>query len=493
MNNGLKLAVMAVVLGMFLLGSVFTVSAQKKKKIEDMTKEEKQAYLREIEKKREKEKAAQMKAADANRSTGADLETIIARWEKILDGEACIKKNERCADAMYTLGGLYYDQGRDNFGKATERHAEAMKQYNRTGRGTPPTPPVPDYSKSLSMYWRLSREFPNYPKLPEVYYQMSQYYIVAGHLDTACTILDNLVKRFPNSPRCSAARLRSGELACSDKIAQARQAEQARQTEQARKAEQAKQAQAERTAKAAAEEAAKTEQTARLAEAQAAKQAALDAAPPVPIGTGYDRVPWGANVESVKKVYIDLTVTEKNIPDDLQAIVNNNDMTVLGHKNVGGGISEREFVFLWDKLTKVSVAYTSMTKENTDLLFEKIVSIYGKPNSKIDPTKKNLAMVYMWEYNKKMKITLTIFDPTSAYIQLDDKNKRPPKQYSSFNENMADLEESLQMLMIAGLGPGAGIVILVEYEDLPALERLQKEKTKKAEEDKKKRSDGLGL
>jgi len=115
---------------------------------------------------------------------------------------------------------------------------------------------------------------------------MSQYYIAAGHLDTACTILDNLVKRFPNSPRVSAARLRSGELACSDKIAQARQAEQA------------KQAQAERTAKAAAE-------------AQAAKQAALDAAPPVPIGTGYDRVPWGANVESVKKVYIDLTVTEK--------------------------------------------------------------------------------------------------------------------------------------------------------------------------------------
>jgi len=207
----LKAVLMAAVIGVLFCGMAVTASAQKK-----MTDEEKRAKLAELEKQREKMKADQMKAADANRPTGADLETIIARWEKILDGEACAKKNERCADAMYTLGGLYYDQGRDNFGKATERHAEALKQYDRTGRGTPPTPPVPDYSKSLAMYWRLSREFPNFPKLPEAYYQMSQNYLFAGHLDTARIILEQLVTRFPNSQRVSPALFRLGELAFMD-------------------------------------------------------------------------------------------------------------------------------------------------------------------------------------------------------------------------------------------------------------------------------------
>jgi tetratricopeptide (TPR) repeat protein/outer membrane biosynthesis protein TonB len=186
------------------------VFAQKK-----TSKEEVETQIRALEQKKQQEQANRMKAADANRPQRADLETIITKYEKLLD-DCAAKKSDRCADVMYTLGSLYYDQGRDDFGKASERHAEAMKQYDRTGRGTPPTPLIPDYTKSLRMYWQLSREYPSFPKLPEAYYQMSQNYLVAGHLDTARIILEQLSQRFPNSPRVSAAQFRLGELAFMD-------------------------------------------------------------------------------------------------------------------------------------------------------------------------------------------------------------------------------------------------------------------------------------
>jgi len=205
-----KAVLMAAVIGVLFCGAALPAFAQKKK-----TKEEIEAQIRALEQKKQQEQANRMKAADANRPQGADLEAIITKYERLLDGCA-VKKSDRCADVMYTLGSLYYDQGRDNFGKASEQHAEAMKQYDRTGRGTPPAPPIPDYSKSLKMYWQLSREYPNFPKLPEAYYQMSQNYLVAGHLDTARIILEQLSQRFPNSPRVSAAQFRLGELAFMD-------------------------------------------------------------------------------------------------------------------------------------------------------------------------------------------------------------------------------------------------------------------------------------
>jgi len=206
----LKVVLMVAVFGTLFCGAALPAFAQKAK-----SKEEIEAKIRELEKKKQQEQANRMKAADANRPQGADLEAIITKYERLLDGCA-VKKSDRCADVMYTLGSLYYDQGRDNFGRASEQHADAMKQYDRTGRGTPPTPPIPDYSKSLKMYWQLSREYPNFPKLPEAYFQMSQNYLVAGHLDTTRIILEQLCQRFPNSPRVSSAQFRLGELAFMD-------------------------------------------------------------------------------------------------------------------------------------------------------------------------------------------------------------------------------------------------------------------------------------
>ena len=210
MGRSLKYLFMAVVLGTFLSGAVFTVSAQKK-----ASKEELEAKIRKLEQQKQQEAAKRQMAADAARPKDQDLNQIIDRYEKLLD-QCAVKKTDRCADVMYTLGSLYYDQGKDDYAKAVERHADELKAYERSGRGTAPKHPVPDYSKSLKMYWQLTREYPTFPKLPEAYFQMSVTYLVAGHLDTTRIILEQLVNRFPNSPRVSGAHFRLADLAFMD-------------------------------------------------------------------------------------------------------------------------------------------------------------------------------------------------------------------------------------------------------------------------------------
>jgi tetratricopeptide (TPR) repeat protein len=207
----LRFVVLAAVAGALFCGALAPAFAQKKQQ----SKEEIEARIKELERKKQEEQKKRIQAVEANKPKDADLEAIIVRYEKLLE-QCAVKKSDRCADVMYTLGSLYYDQGRDDFGKASERYADALKQYDRTGRGTPPTPPIPDYSKSLRMYWQLTREYPTFPKLPEAFFQMSQNYLVAGHLDTTRIILEQLVQRFPTSPRVSAAQFRLGELAFMD-------------------------------------------------------------------------------------------------------------------------------------------------------------------------------------------------------------------------------------------------------------------------------------
>ncbi|MDR0331435.1 MAG: TonB family protein [Chitinispirillales bacterium] len=217
---------------LFWGGALAPAYAQKKK-----SKEEIEAQIRALEQKMQAEQANRAKAAEANRPTGQDLNQIIERYERLLEGCA-VKKSDRCADVMYTLGSLYYDQGKDNYAKAVERFAEYMNAYERPGRsaqpthpipdmqwnvdgrplfgGASPAHPIPDYSKSLRVYWRLAREYPNFPKLPEAFNQMGTTYLVAGHLDTARFIWEQLVQRFPNSPRVSGAHFRLADLAFID-------------------------------------------------------------------------------------------------------------------------------------------------------------------------------------------------------------------------------------------------------------------------------------
>ncbi len=198
-------AVLIVVMALLIIGPISSV-------VKAQTAEEIKARIEALEKKKRDIEAAKNKSANSSRPSGKSLEEIIARYEKLLESCA-VKKSDRCADVMFTLGGLYYDQCKDAYIKAVEAHSEAMEQYERRGgRGNPPQAPVPDYTKSLKMYWQLAREYPTFPKLPEAYYQMGNTYLVQGALDTTRIIFQQLVSKFPNSPRASGANFRLGEL-----------------------------------------------------------------------------------------------------------------------------------------------------------------------------------------------------------------------------------------------------------------------------------------
>ena len=200
-----------------LIVMVSSASAQRgQKKIEDMTPEEKQARMNQLLKEREKMQQQKAATVEANRPTGQSLSDIVNRYERLLE-QCAVRKSDRCADVMFTLGSLYYDQDRDNFVKAVENHDGAIKQWERSGgRGNPPPPPIPNYDKALRMYWQLTREYPNFNKLPEAFTQMANIYLVAGALDTTKIILQQLVQRFPKSPRVSGAHFRLADLAFMD-------------------------------------------------------------------------------------------------------------------------------------------------------------------------------------------------------------------------------------------------------------------------------------
>jgi len=138
MGRNLKYLLMAVVLGTFLSGSLFTVSAQKKPK----TKEEIQAEIQRLEQEKAKKQKQRNEEIEKTRPQGGDLNQIIERYEKLLD-QCAVKKTDRCADVMYTLGNLYYDQGKDDYAKAVERYSDEFKAHERSGRGTAPKHPIP--------------------------------------------------------------------------------------------------------------------------------------------------------------------------------------------------------------------------------------------------------------------------------------------------------------------------------------------------------------
>jgi TolB-like protein len=82
-----------------------------------------------------------------------NLNQITGQLEKLLEKcDKTKKKNDRCADHMYALGALYYDQAKES---------------------------TNDYSKSLQMYRRLIKEYPNFPKLSDAKNMLATIEIIA--------------------------------------------------------------------------------------------------------------------------------------------------------------------------------------------------------------------------------------------------------------------------------------------------------------------------
>jgi tetratricopeptide (TPR) repeat protein len=214
---------------------------------------------------------------------------------------------------------------------------------------------------------------------------------------------------------------------------------------------------AEEAAKRAVEQA---EEAAKQAAKEAA-QAALDATPPVPVGTGYDRVPWGASIESVKNIYQDSQL--KTGTEGVELI----------QKNVGGGISNRTFGFIQDKLIVVREVYEKTNEQGADLVVKKLTATYGKPKETASETDRYTGIdmtVSIWEYNKKTEITLTKLGTASRAKQNQQKLELVRQLGGQFGAAMAQQVEVLA-------DPSKALCdFWIDYKDMAGFERIRKEK-----------------
>jgi len=179
---------------------------------EDAAKKEE--LLRKIQelqnKKKGIEKTTEEKIGKAPTSQKS-LDEVIDKYEKLYAG--CTgKKNERCADILYTLAKLYYDKGRDDYINARNQYEKDMDAWDKNPKGPEPVNPVPDYSKALKYYQTGIKEYPDFEKADEAYLQIGTILVLLGDPDGAKDAFIKLVTRFPNSPRASAAHFRLSEF-----------------------------------------------------------------------------------------------------------------------------------------------------------------------------------------------------------------------------------------------------------------------------------------
>ncbi|HMD68258.1 MAG TPA: tetratricopeptide repeat protein, partial [Chitinivibrionales bacterium] len=173
----------------------------------DDTEAKKKAILEQI-KKLEEQKAHFAGKPAANQN----LDEIVARYENLLSG--CTKKSDRCADVLFTLAQLYYQQAQDGYIKAREEYGREMDEYDKNPKGRKePVNPIPNYSKAMKMYNRLVHEYSDFRTIDEAYYQMGNIYLVMGELDSSGWAMEQLIRVAPNGQRTSSAHFRLGDFA----------------------------------------------------------------------------------------------------------------------------------------------------------------------------------------------------------------------------------------------------------------------------------------
>ncbi|MDG5814393.1 tetratricopeptide repeat protein [Chitinispirillales bacterium ANBcel5] len=195
-----------LIISLVMMGVLFNPA------VHSQTQEEIRRRIEELERKRAEQAQAERDAAEQARPRGEQLAEIITRYENLLDGCAT-RKTDRCANVMFTLGSLYYDEGRDEFIAAQEEYNRLIEEWERRPVGPEPENPRPDYSKSIEMYKRLIEEYPDFRRLSDAYYQIGNISLISGDYDAASDWFMRLVDRFPNDPRASAARFRLGDFA----------------------------------------------------------------------------------------------------------------------------------------------------------------------------------------------------------------------------------------------------------------------------------------
>ncbi|KMQ52684.1 TPR-domain containing protein [Chitinispirillum alkaliphilum] len=179
--------------------------------VQGQSREELEQRIRELEERQRDAQEQRRTTTGQTRRSGSSLEDVIERYERLLDG-CSQRRSDRCADVMFTLGSLYYDQARDEFIRARERYETEMDEWERRPVGPQPVDPRPDYSKPIQMYRRLVEEYPEFSRASEAYYQIGNINLIGANFDESREWFLRLVERFPNDPRASAAYFRLADF-----------------------------------------------------------------------------------------------------------------------------------------------------------------------------------------------------------------------------------------------------------------------------------------
>ncbi|MBD3393478.1 MAG: tetratricopeptide repeat protein [Chitinivibrionales bacterium] len=183
---------------------------------DDKRKEELQRKLEELRRKKAELEQDARKKLDRVKKPTESLSEVIARYERLYNN--CQgKKNQRCADVMYTLSKLYYDQARDQYIQARNDYEKKMDEWDKNPRGPEPVNPTPDYSKALRMYEQSTAMYPDFEKADEGYYQIGTINMILGNVDESKDAFKQVVSKFPNSIRASAAHFRLADYCFMDR------------------------------------------------------------------------------------------------------------------------------------------------------------------------------------------------------------------------------------------------------------------------------------
>lgn len=186
-------------------------------KEDDRKAQELQKKLEELRAKKSSLEQQVSKKSEQSSLSSESLAEVIAKYEKIY-ADCQTKKSERCADVMFSLAKYYYDDAQDGYIKSTEVYEQAMDVWEKGGsKGTRPIRPLPNFSKSITMYRKVIADYPSFIRADEAMYQVGAIMLRAGELDSAKLAFTYIVDKTPNSKRVSAAHFQLADFSYSDR------------------------------------------------------------------------------------------------------------------------------------------------------------------------------------------------------------------------------------------------------------------------------------
>lgn len=133
----------------------------------------------------------------------ARLEGIVKNCQKDTD--------ERCANAVYMLGNLYFDEARDRFLTAQQQFEKILAMWERKKIGPGPISPIPQYNKSIDLYERLVRDYPQFSQRDNALYRLGGIYTQEGKFEESYKAYKEIIDKYPNSLVVANAKLRVGD------------------------------------------------------------------------------------------------------------------------------------------------------------------------------------------------------------------------------------------------------------------------------------------